>query len=164
MEYLWAPWRIEYIKKAKEVGCIFCQKPAEESDAANYILYRGQKNFIIMNSYPYNPGHLMIAPYRHVANMDELTDEELGEHFKMVAKSTRILRQVFKPDGFNIGINLGRIAGAGIDKHIHTHIVPRWAGDTNFMPVMADTRVINEALGETYQKLRGKFQAWEASK
>ena len=157
MEYLWAPWRIEYIKKAKEAGCIFCQKPAEESDAANYILYRGQKNFIIMNSYPYNPGHLMIAPYRHVAGLDELSDEELGEHYKMVAQSTRILTQVFKPDGFNIGMNLGRIAGAGIDKHIHSHIVPRWAGDTNFMPVLADTRVINEALEETYQKLVGKF-------
>jgi len=157
MEYLWAPWRIEYIKKVKERGCIFCQKPAEESDAASYILYRGQKNFIIMNSYPYNPGHLMIAPYRHVAGLDELSDEELGEHYKMVAQSTRILTQVFKPDGFNIGMNLGRIAGAGIDKHIHTHIVPRWAGDTNFMPVLADTRVINEALEETYQKLVGKF-------
>ena len=157
MEYLWAPWRIEYIKKVKEEGCIFCQKPAEESDAANYILYRGQKNFIIMNSYPYNPGHLMIAPYRHVAGLDELSDEELGEHYKMVAQSTRILTQVFKPDGFNIGMNLGRIAGAGIDKHIHSHIVPRWAGDTNFIPVLADTRVINEALEETYQKLVGKF-------
>lgn len=157
MENLWAPWRIEYIKKVDEEGCIFCQKPVENNDAANYILYRGQMNFIIMNSYPYNPGHLMIAPYRHVASLDELTDEELGEHYKMVAQSTRVLTQVFKPDGFNIGMNLGRIAGAGIDKHIHSHIVPRWAGDTNFMPVMADTRVINEALIETYKKLVGKF-------
>jgi len=157
MEYLWAPWRIEYIKKADEVGCIFCRKPTEENDAANYILHRGQYNFIIMNSYPYNSGHLMIAPYRHVANLDELTDEELNEHFRMVSRVVTVLKQVFKADGFNIGMNLGRVAGAGIDKHIHTHIVPRWAGDTNFMPVIADTKVINEALEETYKKLMGKL-------
>jgi ATP adenylyltransferase len=157
MEHLWAPWRIEYIKKADKVGCIFCQKPAEESDVSNYILYRGQKNFIIMNSYPYNPGHLMIAPYRHIANLDELTKEELGEHHELVCRSVTVLTQVFKPDGFNIGMNLGRVAGAGIDKHIHSHIVPRWAGDTNFMPLIADTNVINEALEETYKKLAGKF-------
>jgi ATP adenylyltransferase len=157
MEHLWAPWRIEYIKKADKVGCIFCQKPAEEGDASNYILYRGQKNFIIMNSYPYNPGHLMIAPYRHIANLDELTKEELGEHHELVRRSVTVLTQVFKPDGFNIGMNLGRVAGAGIDKHIHSHIVPRWAGDTNFMPLIADTNVINEALEETYKKLAGKF-------
>jgi ATP adenylyltransferase len=157
MEHLWAPWRIEYIKKADEMGCIFCQKPAEESDASNYILYRGQKNFIIMNSYPYNPGHLMIAPYRHIANLDELTDKELCEHFELVRRSVSVLRKVFKPDGFNIGMNLGRVAGAGMDKHIHSHIVPRWAGDTNFMPLIAGTDIINEALNETYQKLVGKF-------
>ena len=157
MEHLWAPWRIEYIKKAKEEGCILCQKPAENNDASNYILYRGDKNFIIMNSYPYNVGHLMIASFRHVANLDELTDEEFVEHFELVRRSVGILKQVFKPDGFNIGMNLGRIAGAGLDKHIHTHIVPRWAGDTNFMPVIADTNVINEALAETYAKLKGKF-------
>lgn len=157
MEHLWAPWRMEYIKKAKEEGCILCHKPLEESDAANYILYRGEENFIIMNSYPYNTGHLMVAPYRHVANLDEFTDEELNEHFEIVRRSVRILRQVFKPDGFNIGMNLGRIAGAGIDRHVHSHIVPRWAADTNFMPLIADTNVINEALAETYHKLKGKF-------
>ncbi|MEE9583786.1 MAG: HIT domain-containing protein [Dehalococcoidales bacterium] len=157
MEHLWAPWRIEYIKKVKEEGCILCQKPLEESDVANYILYRGQKNFIIMNSYPYNAGHLMVAPYRHVANLDGFTDEELSEHFGIVRRSVTVLKQVFAPDGFNIGMNLGRIAGAGIDKHIHSHIVPRWAGDTSFMPILADTNVINEALAETYQKLLGKF-------
>ncbi len=157
MEHLWAPWRIEYIKKAKEEGCILCHKPSEKNDAANHILYRGEKNFIIMNSYPYNAGHLMIAPYRHVANLEELTDEERDEHYKLVSRSLKILKQAFSPDGFNIGMNLGRIAGAGIDKHIHSHIVPRWAGDTSFMPVIADTGVINEALAETYRKLKGKF-------
>ena len=157
MEQLWAPWRIEYIKKADKVGCIFCQKPAEESDASNYILFRGLKNFIIMNSYPYNPGHLMIAPYRHVASLDELTKEELVEHHEIVRCSVTVLTKVFKPDGFNIGMNLGRVAGAGVDKHIHSHIVPRWNGDTNFMPLIAETKVINEALEETYQKLADKF-------
>lgn len=157
MEHLWAPWRIEYIKKADEPGCIFCNKAAENNDAANLILYRGQHSFVIMNSYPYNPGHLMVAPYRHVAALDELTDEELNEQFKLVSRSVTVLKQVFKADGFNIGMNLGRIAGAGIDKHIHVHIVPRWAGDTSFMPVVGDINVVNEALKETYKKLVGKF-------
>ncbi len=158
MEHLWAPWRLEYIKKIiVGEGCILCQIPAEGSDQINYILYRGDKNFIIMNSFPYNSAHLMVAPYRHIANLDELTDRERNEHFKLVSLSIRVLRQVFSPDGFNIGMNLGRVAGAGIEKHIHTHIVPRWVGDTNFMPVIAETKVVNEALEETYQKLKGKF-------
>jgi len=157
MEYLWAPWRIEYIKKAREEGCILCQKPAAENDEANYILFRGQKNFVIMNCYPYNAGHLMVAPYRHVADLDGLTDEELDEHYKLVRQSVRVLRQAFQPEGFNIGMNLGRVAGAGVDKHLHTHIVPRWGGDTNFMPVISGTKVVNEALGESYQKLRCHF-------
>lgn len=157
MEHLWAPWRMQYIKIAKEEGCILCLKPQENSDAANYILHRGRHNFVIMNCYPYNSGHLMIAPSRHVANLEDLTDEELCEHYKLVQRSIAILKDVFKPEGFNIGMNLGRIAGAGVDKHIHTHIVPRWEGDTNFMPVIADTDVVNEALAETYERLAGKF-------
>ena len=157
MKQIWAPWRIEYIQMEKPEGCILCDKPKEKYDVANYILYRGDKNFIIMNSYPYNPGHLMIAPYRHVANLEELTDEERCEHFEMVSRSVKILREVFNPAGFNIGMNLGKIAGAGIDDHIHTHIVPRWQGDTNFMPVIADVRVIPEALASTYEKLKGRF-------
>lgn len=157
MEQLWAPWRIRYIEIAKQEGCILCDKPREDNDELNYILYCGQKNFIIMNSYPYNAGHLMVAPYRHVAALDELTDEERNEHFEMVSRSLKVLKQVFNPDGFNIGVNMGRVAGAGIDKHIHSHIVPRWLGDSNFMPVTADTKVVNEALAETYQKLNGRF-------
>ncbi len=157
MKQLWAPWRIEYIQMEKPKGCILCDKPKQKDDADNYILYRGDKNFIIMNSYPYNSGHLMIAPYGHIANLEEFTGEERDEHFEIVSRSVKILKQVFKPDGFNIGINLGRVAGAGIDDHVHTHIVPRWQGDTNFMPVTAGSKVINEALAETYQKLKGKF-------
>ena len=157
MKQIWAPWRIEYIQMEKPKGCILCDKPKQKDDTANYILYREEKNFVILNSYPYNPGHLMIAPYRHVANLDELTDEEQHEHFEMVNQSVKLLREVFNPAGFNIGMNLGKIAGAGIDDHIHTHIVPRWQGDTNFMPVIADLRVMPEALAETYKKLKGKF-------
>ena len=110
-----------------------------------------------MNSYPYNPGHLMVAPYRHIANLEELTKEELHEHFEIVSRCVQVLRQVFNPAGFNMGMNIGRIAGAGIDTHIHTHIVPRWQGDTNFMPVISDVRVVPEALAETYKKLEGRF-------
>jgi ATP adenylyltransferase len=157
MERIWAPWRIEYIEMEKPAGCILCDKPGQNRDAENYILYRGSKNFVIMNSYPYNPGHLMVAPYRHVASLDELTDDELGEHFEVVRRSVGILREVFSPQGFNIGMNLGKVAGAGIDEHIHTHIVPRWQGDTNFMPVISGVRVVPEALAETYRKLKSKF-------
>ena len=157
MEQIWAPWRVEFIKMGKPEGCFLCDKPKQNNDAANYILYRGDKNFILLNSYPYNPGHLMIAPYQHVANLEELTDGERHEHFEIVKRSIKILKQVFNPDGFNIGMNIGKVAGAGIDKHIHTHIVPRWQGDSNFMPVIADTKVINEALAETYDKLKREF-------
>ena len=157
MKHIWAPWRMEYIQMEKAKGCILCEKPAQDSDAANYILYRGDKNFVIMNTYPYNPGHLMIAPYRHVASLEELSDEELHEHFDIVSRSVKVLKQVFNPGGFNLGINIGKVAGAGIEDHIHTHIVPRWQGDTNCMPVVADVRVVPEALAETYRKLKGKF-------
>ena len=113
MEHIWAPWRIEYILMERPEGCIFCDKPKEDEDARNYILYRGDKNFIILNLYPYNPGHLMIAPYRHAAGLEKLTEEERNEHFEMVSRSIRVLKQVFKPGGFNIGANMGKVAGAG---------------------------------------------------
>ena len=157
MKQIWAPWRIEFIDMEKPEGCILCDKPEENNGASNHILYRGDKNFVIMNRYPYNPGHLMVAPYRHIAVLDELSDEELHEHWQIVTRSLRVLRKVFNPGGFNIGVNMGRTAGAGIEEHVHTHIVPRWHGDTNFMPVAGDTRVIPQALSETYEKLKGKF-------
>ncbi len=157
MEQIWAPWRIEYIRGEKPDGCILCEKPKEKNDVANYILYRGEKNFVMLNAYPYNPGHLMVAPYRHVAGLDGLTEEERHEHVDMVSRSIEVLREVLNPGGFNIGVNMGKIAGAGIDDHVHTHIVPRWQGDTNCMPVISDVRVIPEALAETYEKLEGKF-------
>ena len=157
MEQIWAPWRIGYIQKEKPEGCTLCEKPRQNNDTVNYILYRGEKNFVILNSYPYNPGHLMVAPYRHVANLEELTDAERNEHFEMVSRSIKLLKRVFNPGGFNVGINIGKVAGTGIDDHVHTHIVPRWQGDTNFMPVLSDVRVVPEALAETYKKLKGKF-------
>ncbi len=157
MERIWAPWRIQYIQMKKPEGCILCEKPGQSNDALNYMLYRGDKNFVILNSYPYNPGHLMVAPYRHIDSLDELTEEERNEHFEMVSQCIKVLRQVYNPGGFNIGVNMGRVAGAGIDDHVHTHIVPRWQGDTNFMPVLTDVRVMPEALALTCQKLKEKF-------
>lgn len=157
MEHIWAPWRIEYVLKEKEEGCIFCDRPEEGRDSANLILSRGQLNFVMLNSYPYNPGHCMVAPYHHIAHLDELGAEELAEHFQMVARAVKALRETLRCDAFNIGINMGRVAGAGVEGHVHTHIVPRWQGDTNFMPVIAETKVIPEALAATYAKLKEKI-------
>ena len=158
MEHIWAPWRIEYILEEKEQLCIFCEKPKLEKDSENYILYRGERNFVMLNKYPYNPGHLMVAPYRHVAKLDKLHDEELLEHFQLVSRCTVLLSEALSPSGFNIGINLNRVAGAGIEEHVHTHIVPRWEGDTNFMPVISDAKVVPEALAATYARLVGKLK------
>ena len=157
MERIWAPWRIQYIRMNKPEGCILCEKPGQTDDARNYILYRGDKNFVMLNSNPYNPGHLMIAPYRHIDTPEKLTEDERQEHYEIVSRSVGVLRQVFNPDGFNIGMSVGKVAGAGIDDHIHTHIVPRWQGDTNFMPVVGGLRVIPEAVSETYRQLKEQF-------
>lgn len=157
MRRIWAPWRIEYIRSKKPQECIFCQKQKEDRDAENYILARGKKNFVILNLYPYNPGHIMVAPYRHLSNLQDLTDDELFEHFDMVRKSVSALRNEYNPQGFNIGMNLGNAAGAGIEDHIHTHVIPRWNGDTNFVTVVSDLRVIPHALDATYAELAGKI-------
>ena len=157
MKYIWAPWRIEYIRSKKPAGCILCEKPKENKDKENYILYRGKKNFIMLNSYPYNPGHLLIAPYRHISNLEELTEAERNEHYELVSRSIVVLKKVFGPAGFNIGANLGKVAGAGIDDHFHSHIVPRWQGDNNYVPVLANVRVVPQALADTYESLVGKF-------
>jgi len=154
MDQIWAPWRIEYILNAGKGGCILCQKPKEDKDEPNLILYRAEGNFIILNLFPYNPGHLMVSPYRHIAHLEDLTEAESKEHFDIVKLSIKLLTAVMKPAGFNVGVNLGRVAGAGIEDHIHTHIVPRWQGDTNFMPVVASTKVLPEALAATYNKLK----------
>ena len=157
MEQIWAPWRMEYIEKPKANGCILCQKPKENNDEENFILYRGQSNFIILNAFPYISGHLMVVPYRHIANLQELTDDEAKEHFDIVKRGVKVLMEALKPAGFNIGLNIGKVAGAGIEGHLHTHIVPRWQGDSNFMTVLSSTRVISEALAATYEKLKARL-------
>jgi ATP adenylyltransferase len=159
MKFIWAPWRVEYLQSEKTGECILCQRPKDgkKKDKDNYILYRGNKNYIIMNKYPYTMGHLMIAPYSHVGSLEELSEEERHGHFDIVSRSVEVLKEVFKPVGFNIGINIGSVAGAGVEGHVHTHVVPRWPGDTNFMPVIADVKVVSEALSETYKRLKGKF-------
>lgn len=157
MEYLWAPWRIQYILQEKPEGCILCDKPKEDSDRENCILFRGTHNFIMLNAYPYNPAHLLIAPYRHVADLTLLTAEERAEHIELLSKSVTVVRETLNPGGFNMGANIGKVAGAGIDDHFHSHIVPRWQGDTNFVPVFADVRVVPQALMDTYDALAGKF-------
>ena len=154
MKLLWAPWRIEYIKHEKPDGCIFCKAISENKDSENLILWRGKLAFVIMNKFPYNNGHLMVAPYRHIGRFEELTVEELTEIGVLIQKSIKVLRKVMSPDGFNIGINMGKVAGAGVEDHIHVHIVPRWNGDTNFMPVITDTRVIPQSLQDTYKELK----------
>jgi ATP adenylyltransferase len=154
MEKLWAPWRMSYVEVQAPSGCIFCEKPKETEDAANLILHRGQTAFVILNAFPYNNGHLMVVPYRHTADLTDLTPEERDELMALAQWCSRLLTAALGPDGFNVGMNLGRVAGAGIADHLHLHLVPRWSGDTNFMPVVADTRVLPDSLQNSYAKLR----------
>ncbi|MBN1572575.1 MAG: HIT domain-containing protein [Deltaproteobacteria bacterium] len=158
-ENLWAPWRIEYIKGegSREKGCIFCNRLKEERDRENLILARGDHSFIIMNRYPYNNGHLMVTPYRHIGDILKLKREELLEIFSLVKVSTEAISRTMNPSGFNIGMNLGKVAGAGVDDHIHVHVVPRWEGDTNFMPVLGEVKVISEHILSTYDTLKGEI-------
>jgi len=157
LKHLWAPWRMKYILKEKKEGCIFCEKPKENQDKKNYILYRGKFCFVILNAFPYNNGHLMIAPYAHIKNIEELNNNTLIELMSLCQKSITVLKERMDPQGFNIGINISKVAGAGILEHVHLHIVPRWEGDTNFMPVISDTRVIPQYLSETYNLLKPGF-------
>lgn len=155
---LWAPWRMEYIAGDKSSGCILCEKPKEGRDSENFILFRGEAVFIIMNIFPYNSGHLLIAPYRHIDTLALLTKEEAAELMAFAQKSEKVLKETLKAEGFNLGINLGKAAGAGIEGHIHLHVVPRWNGDTNFMPILGETKVIPEYLSSTYLKLLTHYQ------
>lgn len=157
MEQLHAPWRIEYIlapKHAASEGSIFSRIAQSSDDEANLVLLREKTCFALLNAFPYAGGHLMVVPYKQVPDFDELTDGELADLLKLTRKCQNALKQVMKPDGFNIGINLGKVAGAGIAEHLHMHVVPRWNGDTNFMPVIAHTSVVPEALKEIAAKLR----------
>ena len=161
MDVLRAPWRMEYIESPKSVSheteCIFCKYARETQDAENLILARGEKAFVILNRYPYSSGHLMVVPYRHEHRIEFLERDEYCEMFALAQNSVRVLRKAMNADGFNLGINLGKVAGAGIDAHLHLHVVPRWNGDINFMSVTAETKVLPEALGKTRERL---LQTW----
>jgi ATP adenylyltransferase len=156
---LWAPWRLEYIKRADEQpGCVFCDAAAGD-DKERLVVHRGVHAFVLLNKFPYSSGHLMVAAYRHVGELAGLTDDEALEIHQLAVEGVAALGEVYGPEGFNLGWNLGRVAGAGVVDHIHLHVVPRWAGDTNFMPVLADVKVLPEHLLETRRRL---VEAWPA--
>jgi ATP adenylyltransferase len=157
---IWAPWRLAYVKDASkdsEQECIFCTKPAARDDEANLIVHRGERCFVILNLFPYTNGHLMVAPFEHIGAIQDLPPETTAEMMALAQRAIVVLEQEYQPHGFNVGFNQGRVAGAGVEHHIHMHVVPRWGGDTNFMPVLADTRVMPQTLDQTYAALKGKF-------
>ena len=153
MEKLWAPWRMAYIEVTQPQGCVFCEKPRRDDDREQLLVHRGERAFVIMNLFPYNNGHLMVAPYRHTADLVGLNAEEQSELMRLTRYCVLIQQEAFHPEGYNVGMNLGRTAGAGIADHLHMHVVPRWNGDTNFMPVIGETKVLPDALYGGYDKL-----------
>lgn len=161
MDQLFAPWRIEWIRREERNaaidGCVFCALPEADADRANRVVARSEHAYVLLNNYPYNPGHAMVIPYRHTGDYGDLPDEVLLDHARLKARTFEALESAFDPDGFNAGLNLGEGSGGSIADHLHTHVVPRWAGDTNFMPVVGDTKVIVEAVDDTYGALRGAF-------
>lgn len=159
-ERLWAPWRFEFIeRKSDDGGCFLVDLPKQDNDRENLILHRGETAFVMLNAFPYTNGHLMIAPYRHTADMDDLGDGELLEINQLLASCLRWIRRAYSPHGFNVGINLGSAAGAGVPTHLHWHVVPRWTGDTNFMTTVGDVRVLPQSLEESYDRLmRAKLE------
>ena len=161
MDNLWSPWRMEYIEQEKSQECIFCIGPTTDQDAQKQILYRGNLAYVIINRYPYNSGHLMVAPYRHLASLKDLEEKELWELSSLVRECEKILKEAYQPQGFNMGLNVGEIAGAGFAYHLHIHIVPRWLGDTNFMPIIAKAKALPELPEESYNRLLPFFQIGE---
>lgn len=158
MRQLWSPWRSEYIEKGVEEGsCVFCEALGKDPKEA-LVLFKGSVSLVMMNKYPYNSGHLMISPVRHVARIEELTPEESVDLFRLLRHSSATLSKALNPHGFNVGMNVGKASGAGIDDHLHMHIVPRWSGDTNFMPVLGELKVIPQHIKSTYLKLKPLFE------
>lgn len=157
MRQLWAPWRLEYIRGEQPPGCFLCAEAGAGEDADTLVVWRGAHSFVLMNRFPYNAGHVMVVPRRHVARLEALADEELLDLARLVDRSLRVLEAVLHPEGFNVGMNLGRAAGAGVEDHLHVHLVPRWVGDTNFMPVIGATKVLPEHLRTTRTRLREGF-------
>jgi ATP adenylyltransferase len=160
MQKLWAPWRGKFILGEKEKGCIFCKRLKEKKDDKNLILFRGEKSFIIMNRFPYNTGHLMVCPNRHTGTLENLTESEMADLMKTTQVSIKLLKSTLKPEALNLGMNLGKVSGAGVANHLHIHIVPRWTGDTNFMPVLAETKVVSISLGEVFRKLKKNLREY----
>ena len=156
MERLWAPWRMEYIRTTggDDEGCFLCEKPQEDDPERALVLLADGDGLVMLNAYPYNPGHLLVAPRRHVAELEDLSPDELAAVGTLLQRAVAALRTAIGPNGFNLGMNLGRIAGAGLPDHLHWHVVPRWSGDTNFMPIVGETRVLPEMLVDTYAKLK----------
>jgi ATP adenylyltransferase len=153
---IWAPWRLRYVKNAKHTDeCVFCAKPALGDDREALIVHRGESCFVILNLFPYTNGHLMVTPYAHVGRFQDLEPEVTAEISSLAQRAMDRLESVYDPEGFNLGLNQGRVAGAGVDGHVHMHVVPRWAGDNNYMPVLADTRVMPQSLEESYDALAG---------
>ena len=160
MDYLWTPWRFQYVSAGtRNEGCIFCEKASADpsSDREHLILYRGRSNFLLLNLYPYTVGHAMIVPFAHVAELIEVPAETLAEMMALAQKFQLALREVYHPEGYNLGLNMGRCAGAGVEHHVHMHVLPRWTGDSNFMTVVGETRVEPENLTTTFDKLVGHF-------
>ena len=157
MNKLWAPWRMDYIRTPKKDGCVFCIKHQSKKDKENLLLFRGKESFVLMNLYPYTNGHLMISPYKHTSDTNDISAKGNQEIMFLTNKSMKIIKKIMGADGFNFGANLGKVAGAGIEEHLHFHIVPRWTGDTNFMPVTANTKVMVEGLQETWESMRPQF-------
>ena len=158
MDYLWSPWRYQYVTTARaESKCIFCEYARSTNDRENLVVYRAKHNFILLNRFPYTTGHVMIAPYEHVDSLEAPSPETLEELMLLARETQRRLREIYQPSGLNLGMNLGESAGAGIADHIHMHVLPRWAGDTSFMTTVSETRVLPEDLGETWRKLHQAF-------
>ncbi|OPX25528.1 MAG: HIT family hydrolase [Candidatus Cloacimonas sp. 4484_143] len=156
-DILYSPWRLQYILSEKEDGCIFCTKPSKKEDKKHLILYRSVHSFVIMNMFPYNNGHLLVVPIQHVSRLNDLDPEEISDLFQTVQLCEKILEKTYSPDGMNIGLNLGRAAGAGIEEHLHVHIVPRWNGDVNFMSSLGGTRVVPESFERAFDNLKKQF-------
>jgi ATP adenylyltransferase len=157
---IWAPWRLAYVKDAskdQDSSCIFCAALEAGDDEANLIVSRGERCFVILNKFPYTNGHLMVAPYEHIAELQALDEETVAEIMALAQRGMAALEESYSPHGYNVGFNQGRVAGAGVEHHIHMHVVPRWGGDTNFMPVLGDTRVMNQTLEDSYATLKGAF-------
>ena len=159
MDHLWSPWRMKYIESHnKEAGCVFCNAQAQPDSEDNLIVFRGQNSYVILNRYPYTSGHLMVIPFVHVSSLEELNAETRAEMMELTSQCTTKLRHIYKPHGFNVGINMGEAAGAGVLGHVHIHIVPRWAGDTNFMSTVGEMRVLPEALDVTFKRVQAAFR------